>query len=355
MPEEHPSFEGMRKEISMKMIHRDDECGIVYEGPMMNWYLNRRCNFKCTYCFISHEELSLEHPACGTVSPAKIRSSFDRTGLSWWIHLSGGEPFLFPNFLELCQELTRNHTVSINSNLSTNNVEEFAHSIDPAKVHFISASLHIEQRSKRPEGVRKFIDRVLYLQERGFPVYVNYVAYPPLFHRMEKDIQELREAGCIHVNTKRFTGFHKGKHYPSSYTAEESALIKKYAIHSDTEEYLFSNTGFLGKTCDAGWSFLKMNQQGDVFRCDTSNRVLGNFFDKSFVMPDRPKACPFVKCRCLSEGAFHIRSKNGSPVELMGEVIKEYPTYLKRELNPRVNLRRVRKLLGRDNRVGVIS
>ena len=139
----------------------------VHPGPMMFWKLNQRCNFVCSYCYFSEETLSREHPLVGRYSPRRISRCFDDTRESWWIYISGGEPFLYPRFSELCGELTRNHFLTVNTNLSTSNALEFAAEIDPAKVYSINASLHIIERQRRT-GLEKFLEYARTFQKSGW-------------------------------------------------------------------------------------------------------------------------------------------------------------------------------------------
>ena len=44
---------------------------------------------------------------------------FDSTGKTWLLHLTGGEPFAYRGFVELCAALTRNHLLSLNSNVTS--------------------------------------------------------------------------------------------------------------------------------------------------------------------------------------------------------------------------------------------
>ena len=74
---------------------------------------------------------------------------FDSTGKTWLLHINGGEPSIYPGFINLCSSLSRNHYLSINSNLSGNCVEAFAETIDPKRVHFINAALHYVEREKK--------------------------------------------------------------------------------------------------------------------------------------------------------------------------------------------------------------
>jgi organic radical activating enzyme len=104
--------------------------------------------------------------------------------------MTGGEPFLYPDFVGLCAALTRSHYISLNSNLPTSKFYQFAYTIDPKKVMVISAAAHISEREKSKNGVERFIEKVVYLQEKGFNVFVSYVTEPSLFPRIEKDFEQ---------------------------------------------------------------------------------------------------------------------------------------------------------------------
>ncbi len=207
-------------------------------GPSVAWNLNQLCNFRCLYCFFSDEQLSKEHLSVGKYSIDHIVNSFDRTERNWWIFLSGGEPFLYPNFVQLCKKLTKNHYISLNTNCSTSNTVKFANEINPEKIYSINGALHIEQREKKSEAVDRFIEKVLLFQEKGFQFRVEYVMYPPLFERAEEDIAYLHKCGVEIVNIKMFQGRYKNKLYPLSYSEDELVFLKKYTL--DKNELSFT-------------------------------------------------------------------------------------------------------------------
>src|SRR6476619_762876 len=105
------------------------------------------CTFRCSYCFIPVEDLSIKLRVHATNEA--WQNAFDRTGKRWLIHLTGGEPFIYPDFVDLCARLTRSHYLSINSNLAHPSVDDFAKTIDPTRIHFINAALHLEERERK--------------------------------------------------------------------------------------------------------------------------------------------------------------------------------------------------------------
>ena len=129
-----------------------------------DFILLRTCNYRCSYCFIPPHLLASKLPSHG--SNEAWEQGFHATGKTWLIHITGGEPTVYPGFVDLCRRLQTRHYLSLNSNLSQDCVDEFAASVDPARVHFINAALHLEERQKKCE-LDAFIERGASLARRG--------------------------------------------------------------------------------------------------------------------------------------------------------------------------------------------
>ena len=72
----------------------------------ITWKINHICNFDCIYCYCSKSErLQI---------PKLLNSSYSERAVQFFnsfenpikINLTGGEPFLFPNFVNLCKNIT---------------------------------------------------------------------------------------------------------------------------------------------------------------------------------------------------------------------------------------------------------
>jgi aspartyl/asparaginyl-tRNA synthetase len=105
-------------------------------------------------------------------TPAEWRAAFDRTGRTWLLHMSGGEPSHYPDFVELCETLTERHYLSLNSNLTGPSILRFAERIDPSRVSFINAGLHPEERNRR-NGHAVFLRHAEALLKRVFRDLLN--------------------------------------------------------------------------------------------------------------------------------------------------------------------------------------
>ena len=304
-----------------------------HNGPMMSWMLNQRCNFTCEYCFYAKEYLAVENPKVGKYSPEQIAQQFDRTEQEWYIYLNGGEPFLYPKFIDLCEQLTRNHYLSINTNLSTSNCLEFAERINPEKIYSIEASLHIQEREQR-NNLNRYLKNFLKLQENGFPIQVVYVTYPDLFERIESDIEMLKREGVKIINLKVFRGYYKSKYYPESYSESQQAIIEKHALDKNEINILDQSLSYFGKKCGAGFDFFAMDPEGNVRRCSSSAKSYGNFFSGTFKMDKSARACPFHVCSCPYEGMNRTSEKKDNVFNITKEILREGTPYVYKKARP---------------------
>lgn len=300
------------------------------------WQINDFCNFDCVYCWLHNKDWSKRKRFIGQDNTQKVLDGFDRTGIKWLIHMSGGEPFFFPNFIKLCQRLTKNNFISINTNLSHKDTFRFAELIAPERVNFIHCSLHIQQRKKTKE-INDFISKYQFLQKRGFNIFASYLMYPHLISRFKKAYARFKSEGII-LKPKVFWGnctrfrildsiiFKRvrrffGRRYPDGYTDKQKILIKSYMDTGNTyggqyktqaqgfreqtvdltldRNWIDKLPSFKGQLCRAGKNFVKMDQDGKVFRCnDEPQHYLGNLFNSNIKLFDKTTECSSDICSC---------------------------------------------------------
>lgn len=310
----------------------------------VHWHISYFCNFNCSYCFVGR---SIKTTFRGVGDIKRIVDSFNHLGVTWLFDFSGGEPFLYPNFVKLCEELTKNHMIGINTNLSHKDVYLFAKNIDPKKVRYLNCSANIQER-KRLGLVNDFIDKFNFLKAKGFVVFATYVMYPPLLYKFAADYSYFKSKGII-LRPKVFRGtyscylsqyipnlpiFRKLKRffnrtYPNAYSSKEKDKILFYikssqnekesiADHEDNRqlgriyepnfESLIINglPSFKGKYCLAGKAYVRMNPLGDVHRCHGGEWYLGNLFKGDVKLFEGPRKCTFDVCRCPYIGYTHV-------------------------------------------------
>lgn len=295
---------GKTKKHNGKLIWEQDMKDLKHD-ILMEWIINKTCNYRCGYCFISRQTRQNQEYKGRDIE--KIINGFNRHGLTFWIHMSGGEPFLQPNFVELCNNLTKKHYISINSNISTQNVYEFADSINPKRIMFIHCSLHIEERN----SIYDFIKRYNYLKDRGFEVFASQVMYPPILDKSDQIFDIFKDNDII-LKPKTFRGIYRFKPYPKSYTKEQRDRILKYIKLSEENNSqdsvddfmmieklkLYGKLSFKDIICRAGKDFLSVDYDGDITRCSGESIKLGNLFEGKLNLLENKKPCRVKFCPC---------------------------------------------------------
>jgi MoaA/NifB/PqqE/SkfB family radical SAM enzyme len=262
-----------------------------YENKMC-WHINDLCNFKCVYCFEPY--FNKENPLAGRLSPQQILEAFNSTGRKWHLFISGGEPLLYPNFIELANTVGRYHPFQISTNLSNKYVKPFANEVSPENIFIINASLHIGHHTER--SLKQFIENYHLFVEKGFKIVVTYVTYPPLFERIEKDFIYLKEQGIKDLIPKVYRGNFEGKNYPANYTDEQIEIMRKLSTESPHEILYLNKMKFKNQLCRAGKNFFYMNINGDVFSCGSIMNPNGNLFDGTFKPNEKPMCCTAETC-----------------------------------------------------------
>lgn len=261
------------------------------------WYFNKACNYDCEYCF-GHRKR--ENKSVGRFSPEEIAKGFNDTGKSWWIGISGGEPFLYPKLTQIIEELTKKHFIHIDTNLSCN-IEDFIEKVEPKRIMYLNCAFHVAEVEKRRK-VDEFIKKVLKLKENGFSTIISYVTYPPLLNRLGKYIKLFKSWGLI-LQPKVFRGTRKKglirRRYPYSYTDKERELIEKYLIDPVSKLALYDFPSYKSKICSAGKNFIRIYPDGSVRRCTGDPTPLGNIFEGTLRLMDRNLPCRVRFCKCL--------------------------------------------------------
>jgi len=268
-----------------------------------NWKIHNRCNYRCPYCFNYGQWAELSK-LDRYFSPDKLidawRKIYKKYG-SVHIKIAGGEPFIYPNFFELVKELSKGHTIEIITNLSCNKekLSAFLSQIDPTRV-MLFLSFH-----PLFESFEIFVEKALIVKEKGFGSGINFVAYPPELKRMEyfKDKFEIRGLNFLPLP---FRGLYKDIIYPGGYTENEKKLIYGYCAPKDDSSEQKANLKAMlsppktkGRLCYAGQKFACIESNGTVYRCsDSRNTILGDFFDKDFILFEKPMPCEIDTCPC---------------------------------------------------------
>jgi MoaA/NifB/PqqE/SkfB family radical SAM enzyme len=257
-----------------------------------SWYLNNECNYQCSFC-----------------KPQDIKTVFATTDkwIQIWdglyerygachLHISGGEPFIYPNFIELISRLSQKHTLEFSTNLSMD-IQPFIDNISPHRAR-LGGSFHPEFSQ-----FERFFKKILLLKDKGFEVWVNYVAYPSHLPEMGKYKRLVEEQG-IRFSIQPFNGTFSGREYPRQYTDEEKMLMADGGLDDVNKETIDWRTdgaksSIKGKLCRMGQVYARIYPNAEVYRCCGNGALrLGNLLDGSFRLLEEPLACECDNCPC---------------------------------------------------------
>ena len=267
-----------------------------------SWNLTYKCNYRCPYCWSHGKWQDLDrynrYPALESVikSWKKIYNNYG----SVLINILGGEPFIYPNFVELIKELSRMHKLNIQSNLSCN-IDRFVKEVDPTNVS-LGNTFH-----PLFADFDKYIEKAMLLKERGFGTKISYLAYPPQIKLMDYYKEKFTRNGLV-FSVMTFWGKHNGKDYPASYTDEEKKLINLSLDDRMGEKYQIVPKKVKGRLCRAGQTYAVIYPEGTTIKCGSAaledpKSCLKNFFAEDFELFKQPMPCDSDKCPC-NEWAF---------------------------------------------------
>lgn len=257
-------------------------------ATIVDWILTEKCNLNCYYC--------LQNADTRRAKCEPIDSSFAMTVKSPMLfHLTGGEPFLVPNLIDLVNELqSMGHYVSMNTNL-THSAQDFSKYVNKENFLFINASYHYVYRK---DLINPFIRNYMCLRKAGIFTYATMVMLPNLFDELLSVASQLISHEVC-VLPKLMRGYDNCKQYPQNYDSKQlermSTLLNKSKSKLSDEEkvqleqaclYNVSiddwRTGShsIGTRCFDGKRYIRITEVGDVVFCNGIS--IGNVHEKNF-------------------------------------------------------------------------
>ena len=270
-----------------------------HQPKTITWYINEHCNYQCSYCDVCKSEKNEKRQS---INLEKLEQGLEFLEAGWRFCITGGEPFLEKNFIEICKTISKKHLLAgVLTNLSLVNVEDFAIAIPHDKCEFIDVSIHISEREKRDKNLESFLEKFLFLQHKGYAIQATYVAYPALFDRIEADFLMLKNKGIKNLKVKNFVGVYENKQYPASYTRIQRQTMLSLGMDDLEKQVLQNKHNYLGRLCSAGNRFLVLDREGNLKRCAGSTEDYGNIFDKSMRIDEKVRTCDVPRHFCLHD------------------------------------------------------
>ncbi|MDD5130368.1 MAG: radical SAM protein [Candidatus Omnitrophica bacterium] len=257
------------------------------------WDSHYKCNFRCPYCWFY--EGWVDGGKRNVYLPVEewMRHWKRIYGLYGKCHIAitGGEPFLYPNFIPLVKQLSQIHSVKITTNMS-GDIETFVREIDPQKV-ILDLNFH-----PLFSTLDTYIKKTQLLKKAGFKAGVCYLAYPPQMKQINAVKSRFESAG-INFALAAFWGEYEGRRYPDSYSQDDREMIRPFLGDIDRITYHLTGQSPKGKLCNAGHKYAVIQADGKVIRCGPlADKIIGSFFDEEFRLLDSPKPCEAETCPC---------------------------------------------------------
>lgn len=252
---------------------------------VVSWNMNTTCNYRCSYCT---QRFLDDRKRWARDVPAFVEA-FRRLPGDWEIKLSGGEPFLHPQFAALVEALAaQGRRVSVVTNFSASD-EALAHfaAATAARPGLVSASLHLEYadpiafRDKLVRFAAGYAGRVCVTCVATREALPKLAELATLFPVPFKIQPEKQDRDVI------------------DYTGAELGVVEALGGHNLTGTVAPS---YEGRPCWAGARYFIVDDRGHAWRCYPARRQrsesLGNLLDGTFRPRFSPEPCRYGYCNC---------------------------------------------------------
>jgi MoaA/NifB/PqqE/SkfB family radical SAM enzyme len=243
------------------------------------WFISWNCNYSCNYCW--QRQQPDKYSTLPYISSEEWAEAWNRLKPEM-LDITGGEPFLQPNFHQLLELLDPSIKVAITTNLSQD-MSQFAQRFQE-KVTSMTLSYHPTQLTHEP----LFWGRVSLLKNRGFEnLTVNFVGYPDQMWLKDYVKAKCSDAGVrFHLDPYAIP---EGSQLPFNpnrtellYLAEDTLDDRKAILEKPSKRRVF---------CEAGLTHIQVHPDGTAYRCgvySTYPKILGSVFDSGFrlYLPD---------------------------------------------------------------------
>lgn len=281
----------------------DANTGIPDRQISFNWDITSKCNFRCPYCwfFGKWAEINSSDKVIPLDKLEKFWSRMHEKHGQVKIFITGGEPFLYPQFTDLIISLSRWHKVEVVSNLSWNP--------RPVIKKLKSENIRIHPSFHQLfSEFEEFLDKLALLREHGLAGSPSFLAWPPQIKTLRQYDKKFKEHG-IEMFVQPFFGEYNGVQYPDGYSNEEINIISPYLGERGGKTFQTKKQITKGKMCYAGCLYGVIHSDGTVLRCgglNSHDAKIGNIADENLALLSDAYPCASDTCVC-NEWAFLLK------------------------------------------------
>lgn len=282
---------------------------IANGNKRFTWDIHWQCNYCCPYCWWhgKWQDIASQNYYPGLKRLIDTWERIYRLYGSAHIDISGGEPFLYPDFLEFISAVAHYHSLAINTNLSFEPASMIEKVKDNREKIRLNATFH-----PLFADFDIFINKAMMLQDNDFPIGIAYLAWPDQIKDISFYRKKFSENG-FQLALLTFWGDYQGKKYPVSYTRQEKEIINPGLGSREGENFQVEPLIVQGKLCKAGNTYATIHPDGKTLRCgggswEKEDNYLGNLFAEDFALLSEPYPCKSKYCPC-NEWAFLLVEK----------------------------------------------
>lgn len=295
----------------------------------INWAITRKCNFTCSYCTVYNNNDKFR-PFIQFKQAINKIATLNKD--KYEITLTGGEPTIYPQYIELLkylfEKLGNKVSILTISNLSRTNrfFNDFVTKLNKYKDRLIFvASYHFEFAKEN-----EFLENLKILVNNGHFVKVQIMAHPDKMKevrslelelskivspKLKYQIMVIRE-NYGSVPDKRYSpkDLEWLKQFYTSHIEEKNILLYTIDENGDIKEDKYAApelnakglNNYKGMICEAGLNNFSINENGKIdravcFRKEENNSK--NIFSDRDNLADinQPIICPFERCGCTAD------------------------------------------------------
>jgi len=291
-------------EKSLLLIERsakeNKQSQVCVSDIVAGWDIMLHCNYRCPYCFNKGKWEQLE--VCNkNYSQEDWLNFWDRIYQKYGeisIIISGGEPFIYPKFLELMRKMVSKHRIEVCTNLSIDFdcIQRIINEFTPQRF-ILHPSFH-----PYFADLEEVIKKMHILKHKGWNLEPIIVAYPPMLGELKYFRKRFFEEG-IGIFVQPFIGQYQNRIFPQEYMDSEKEIISSFA-DVDLIRYQLNNISPEAKSCKTGFKYFRVDPDGLILRCASSKKIMGKMEDMNFRLFETAMPCEAEFCMCNNEARY---------------------------------------------------
>ncbi len=270
-----------------------DEIKIPQSYKYIACLLTMRCNLDCSFCLNSFSSKHFDRKDFAEIEGEQWVNGLNRISSSPLVPVSfsGGEPFVHKDFIYILNNLRKDLSIDILTNLQwgEKGIERFVTQVDPKRINRESPypSIRVSYHPEQMGNGEKLLANVKKIQDAGFKIGIYAVQYPSSAQlEAITQMQFLCKNKEVEFRVKDYTGKYEGKDdtgRPFSITYGNYAKYPGAAFGENKRQAMCKTSELL------------IGPNANVYRCHrdmySAENPVGNLLDASFTIKDEFRPC----------------------------------------------------------------